>query len=375
MTRFRFIKSKKNMVTSKTIANGILRALVITAGFLLLLFFLYKIQSVILFLFIALIVSMIGNPIVNFLEKRLKFNHVVAVVVTLLFFILLLAGFIMMFVPLIISQSENLSLLDTAKLETDLVGLTEKLKGYFSSHNIDIENMVKESNLASKLNLNFIPNFLNSLISILGNIGVAIGSVIFITFFFLKDQKLFTVNAKKILPNEHEEKILNSFTKINHLLSRYFIGLIGQVTILFICYLIVLLIFGVENAFIIAFITALLNIIPYIGPLIATVLVAVLTMLGHMDPESQGEMLSTTLYVLIGYSIAQIIDNNITTPLIFSNSVNSHPLEIFIVILASGFVFGVLGMIVAVPLYTIVKVVAKEFFPKNPIVKILTRGI
>lgn len=363
------------MVTSKTIANGILRALVITAGFLLLLFFLYKIQSVILFLFIALIVSMIGNPIVNFLEKRLKFNHVVAVVVTLLFFILLLAGFIMMFVPLIISQSENLSLLDTAKLETDLVGLTEKLKGYFSSHNIDIENMVKESNLASKLNLNFIPNFLNSLISILGNIGVAIGSVIFITFFFLKDQKLFTVNAKKILPNEHEEKILNSFTKINHLLSRYFIGLIGQVTILFICYLIVLLIFGVENAFIIAFITALLNIIPYIGPLIATVLVAVLTMLGHMDPESQGEMLSTTLYVLIGYSVAQIIDNNITTPLIFSNSVNSHPLEIFIVILASGFVFGVLGMIVAVPLYTIVKVVAKEFFPKNPIVKILTRGI
>ena len=86
-------------------------------------------------------------------------------------------------------------------------------------------------------------------------------------------------------------------------------------------------------------------------------------------------MLSTTLYVLIGYTVAQIIDNNITTPLIFSNSVNSHPLEIFVVILASGFIFGVLGMIVAVPLYTIVKVVAKEFFPQNPIVKVLTRNI
>lgn len=363
------------MVTSKTIGNGILRALIITAGALLLLYILYLIQSVILFLFIALIVSMIGSPIVRFLERKLKFNHIVAVIVTLVFFILLLAGFIMLFVPLIITQSENLSLLDTGKLQTDLANLTERLKNYFSDHNIDAENMIKESNIASKLNLNFIPNFLNSLLSTLGNIGMAVGSIIFITFFFLKDKKLFTVNAKKILPSEHEDKIMNSFRKINHLLSRYFIGLIGQITILFILYLIVLLIFGVQNAFIIAFITALLNIIPYIGPLIATVLVAVLTMLGHMGPDTQNEMLSTTLYVLIGYSVAQIIDNNVTTPLIFSNSVNSHPLEIFIVILASGFLFGILGMIVAVPLYTIIKVVAKEFFPNNPVVKVLTRGI
>lgn len=363
------------MITSKTIGNGILRALIITAGAALLLYILYLIQPVIYFLFIALIVTMIGNPIVRFLETKLKFNHIAAVLVTMLFFILLLAGFLMMFVPLIISQSENLSLLDTEKLQKDLTLLAEQLNNYLSERNIDTRNLLKESNIASKINLNFIPNFLNSFLGTLGNIGMAIGSIIFISFFFLKDKKLFTINAKKILPAEHEDKILNSFRKINHLLSRYFIGLIGQITILFVLYLIVLLIFGVQNALIIAFITALLNIIPYIGPLIATVLVAVLTLLGHLDPQSQGDMLSTTLYVLIGYSVAQIIDNNITTPLIFSNSVNSHPLEIFIIILASGFLFGVLGMIVAVPLYTIIKVVAKEFFPENPVVKVLTRGI
>ncbi|MFA9191023.1 AI-2E family transporter [Flavobacterium sp. FZUC8N2.13] len=363
------------MITSKTIGNGILRALIITAGAALLLYILYLIQPVIYFLFIALIVTMIGNPIVRFLETKLKFNHIAAVLVTMVFFILLLAGFIMMFVPLIISQSENLSLLDTEKLQKDLTLLAEQLNNYLSERNIDTRNLLKESNIASKVNLNFIPNFLNSFLGTLGNIGMAIGSIIFISFFFLKDKKLFTINAKKILPAEHEDKILNSFRKINHLLSRYFIGLIGQITILFVLYLIVLLIFGVQNALIIAFITALLNIIPYIGPLIATVLVAVLTLLGHLDPQSQGDMLSTTLYVLIGYSVAQIIDNNITTPLIFSNSVNSHPLEIFIIILASGFLFGVLGMIVAVPLYTIIKVVAKEFFPENPVVKVLTRGI
>jgi predicted PurR-regulated permease PerM len=174
------------MVTSKTIANGILRALAVITGILLLLFLLYKIQSVILFLFIALIVSMIGNPIVKFLEKRLKFNHIVAVIVTLVFFILLMAGFIMMFVPLIVSQGENLSLLDTARLEADLVDLTERLKSYFSDHNIDIESMVKKSDLTSKLNLNFIPNFINSLVSILGNVGVAIGFCHFYYFFLFE---------------------------------------------------------------------------------------------------------------------------------------------------------------------------------------------
>ncbi|NBL65101.1 AI-2E family transporter [Flavobacterium sp. NST-5] len=363
------------MVTSKTIGNGILRALFITAGITLLFLFLFKIRSVILFIFIALIVSMIGNPIVNFLEKRLKFNHIAAVITTLAFFILLVAGFIMMFVPLIITQSENLSLLDTAQLETDLNNLRNQLTSYLSSYGIDAENMLAESNYMSKINLNFIPQFLNGFLATLGDIGVGVGSVIFVTFFFLKDKKLFTVNAKKILPSQHEYKIIKSFRKTNYLLSRYFIGLIGQISVLFVMYLIVLLIFGVENAFIIAFITAFLNIIPYIGPLIATVLVAVLTMLGHMGPDQQDTMLSTTLYVLIGYTIAQIIDNNVTTPLIFSNSVKSHPLEIFIVILASGFVVGIFGMIVAVPLYTIAKVVAKEFFPKNQVIKILTRDI
>jgi predicted PurR-regulated permease PerM len=363
------------MVTSKTIADGILRALGIIAAIGLGLLFVYQVQTVILYLFIALILSMIASPIVYFLKRKLRFPHTLAVVVTLLFFISLLAGFVMMFVPLIVSQSDNLSLLDTAKLEQDFNDMVNQVNAYFSGHNIDAQKLMKQANFTSKLNFNFIPNFINSLLGIVSGFGMGLASVMFITFFFLKDRKLFTIGAKKILPDAHEDKILNSFRKINYLLSRYFIGLIAQMAILFVLYLIVLLIFGVENAFIIAFITALLNIIPYIGPLIATVLVIILTLLGNIGPETQGEMLSTTLYVFIGYCAAQFVDNNITTPLIFSNSVNSHPLEIFIVILASGFLFGILGMIVAVPLYTIIKVVAKEFFPHNPVVKILTKDL
>jgi len=360
------------MVTSKTIANGILRAVAVLAGVFLLLAFLYQLTAVITYLFIALIVSMIASPIVQFLKHKLKFPHIIAVIVTLVFLLSLLAGFIMLFVPLIISQGDNLSLLDTAQLQKDIDLLISQVN---NSLNIDSEKMIKQANLTSKLNFNFIPNFINSLLGVLSGFGIGLASVLFITFFFLKDRKLFTIAAKKILPEAHEDKILNSLRKINYLLSRYFIGLIVQMSILFVMYLIVLLIFGVENAFIIAFITALLNIIPYVGPLIATALVIVLTLLGNIGPDTQGEMLSTALYVFIGYCIAQFVDNNITTPLIFSNSVNSHPLEIFIVILASGFLGGILAMIIAVPLYTAIKVAAKEFFPRNPVVRILTKDI
>jgi predicted PurR-regulated permease PerM len=363
------------MVTSKTIASGIVKAVLIVAALYILLLFIGKIQPVIMYLFIALIVSMIASPIVQFLKHRLRFPHILAVITTLVLFLALLAGFIMLFVPLIVTQSDNLSLLDTVKLERDVTHVINSVNAYFTGHNIDANKIIKDADLTSKFDFSFITNFLNSILGILSGFGIGLGSVLFISFFLLKDRKLFTIGAKKILPEAHEDKILNSFRKINYLLSRYFIGLIVQMTILFVMYLIVLLIFGVENAFIIAFITALLNIIPYIGPLIATGLVIVLTLLGNIGPDTQAEMFSTTLWVVIGYAIAQIIDNNVTTPLIFSNSVNSHPLEIFIVILASGFVFGILGMIVAVPLYTVLKVVAKEFFPRNPVVRVLTKDI
>ncbi|MCW4470252.1 AI-2E family transporter [Flavobacterium sp. MFBS3-15] len=360
------------MLTSKIIANGILRAVAIGAAIYVGLMFLYKIQSVIIYLFVALILSMIASPIVQFLKRRLKFPHILAVITTLVLFLGMLVGFVWLFVPLIISQSENLSLLDTAQLEQNINSIFQQVDNTFG---IDTKKLMQEADVTSRINFNFIPNFINSLLGILSGFGMGLASVLFITFFFLKDRELFTASAKKILPDAHEEKILISLYKINHLLSRYFIGLIVQMTILFIMYLTVLLIFGVENAFIIAFITALLNIIPYIGPIIATALVVILTLLGHIGPDDQATMFSTTLYVVIGYCAAQFIDNNISTPLIFSNSVNSHPLEIFIVILASGFVFGILGMIIAVPVYTICKVAAKEFFPKNPVVRILTKDI
>ena len=362
------------MITSRIIANGIIRAVGILAAIYVMLYFLMEIQSVLIYLLISLIMTMIGIPIVAFLKRRLKFNNVLAVAVTLLLFLLVIAGFVMMSVPLILNQGKNLALLNTGEIEQNLTRLIMKIKVFLDDRNID-SSQLSTSNLTSKLNLNFIPNFFNAILGALSSFGVGLASVLFITFFFLKDRAIFFRGFKNVLLDEHADKILHSLTKINYLLSRYFIGLLLQLTVILTLYLAVLLLFGVKNAFVIAFLCAILNIIPYIGPLIGTVLAAILTMLSNIGSDFQSEILPTTIYVMIGFWAVQVIDNNFSGPLIFSTSVKSHPLEIFLVILIAGFLFGVVGMITAVPFYTILKVVGKEFFPDSRVIKLLTKNI
>ena len=364
-----------NMMTSRIIANGILRAIGFIVLTVICLYIIYLIQSVLIYLLVALILTLIGNPILDFFKRRLKFKHILATIATLLIFILFIAGFVLMFIPLISSQGENLSLLKTVEIEKNLSQLSSQAIAFLESYNIDSKEMLKEANLTSKLNFNFIPNFLNSVLGTIGSFGMGLASVLFITFFFLKDRLLFIVGAKKLIPDTHEEQILNSVHKIYHLLSRYFIGLLLQLSIVFVLYIVVLLIFGVPNLLIIAFLCAVLNIVPYIGPLIASILAAVLTMLSNLGSDFQSVILPTTIYVLIGFWIVQVIDNNVSQPLIFSKSVSSHPLEIFLVILIAGFLSGILGMIIAVPLYTILKVIGKEFFPENKVIQLLTKNI
>lgn len=280
-----------------------------------------------------------------------------------------------MFVPLIADQGNNLSLLNTAEIEKNLLELLNKIALFLESHNINSDSLFKEADLSSKLNFSFIPNLFNAIISTISSFGIGVVSVLFITFFFLKDRVAFIVSAKQLIPDAQEEKILNSLDKIYTLLSRYFIGLLIQLSIVFLLYLIVLLIFGVQNAVVIAFLCAVLNIIPYIGPLIASVIAAILTMLGNLGSDFQTQMLPLTIYVMIGFWIVQLIDNNVTSPLIFSKSVSSHPLEIFLIVLIVGYLFGIIGMIIAIPLYTILKVFGKEFYPENKIIQLLTKDI
>lgn len=363
------------MITSKIISRGILRALATILIIGAILYFLYEIQTVIVYLCISLILCLIANPLIKFLKEKLKFSNSMAATTTIILFILLMVGFILLFVPLIITQANNLSLLDTHSLQVQFMEAERSIENYFNIQHVDFDKVLKNPKVASMLDFSYFTGFINSILGFMADMGMGLVSVFFITFFFIKDQEVFKAQARQILPDNNEDKILNSITKINHMLTRYFIGLLLQLTVVFILYLIVLLIFGNRNAFVIAFLCAILNVIPYIGPIIGTILAGVLTMISLIGQDFQSEILPTTIYVIIGFLLVQAIDNNVSQPIIASKSVNSHPLEIFLITLISGITFGIVGMIIAVPVFTMFKVVLKEFFPENKIVSVLTERI
>ncbi len=360
-------------MSSKILANGILRALLMVTGILAVLYFLYLIKSVVIYVIIAAVLSLIARPIIKFLKKKIKFPNTLAVVVTMTLFMLSLFGLIRLFVPLILKQGKNLSLLDTSEFKQDIEYLFRQTNAYFLERGIDLLDQFKNLDILS--NFKNIPDVLNTILGGIGSLSMALFSILFISFFFMKDNLILHNTLFSFIPDSKEQRMTKSLDTIKELLSRYFIGLVLQITILFIIYTLVLALFEVENALVIAFLCALLNLIPYIGPLIGGFLMLVLTMTENIGMDFQTIILPTTLYVMSGYILAQLIDNFLSQPLIFSKSVKSHPLEIFLVIIIGGILFNIAGMVVAVPCYTAIKVILKEFLSQNKIVKSLTKDL
>lgn len=354
---------------SKVITYGILNALKKIIIFSLILYFFFLIRPILIYLSISLIITIILNPLILFLKTRLKFNNSLAAITSMSGLILIIGLLIKSFIPLLVEQARNLSLLNSTELQTSVNKIIEKYSDLYFTNDSNFINSIINSKLFSQLDLSYITELLNNIIAGLGSFSIGIFTIIFITFFFLRDSEIIIYKIKLLIPKGIKSNVNESISQINALLSRYFLALIIQITILFILYLILLSIVGINNVLIIAFLCALLNLIPYVGPLISGFLLTILTLTNYIDIDFGAIILSKVIYVVIGFVIVQAIDNFLIQPILFSKSVKSHPLEIFLVILIFGYIFGVTGLILAVPCYTVIKVILRTVYSKNLVVK------
>jgi predicted PurR-regulated permease PerM len=361
-------------MNAKEISSGIVRAVLQLTGICILVWLLLQVKTLLIYMLIAGIVSLIGRPINQLLTKRLKLKNILASSITIVFLMWILVSIFSLFVPLLVQQGENLSLLEVNELKGNIETLIQEIGTYFNLDNSFWQQQFSVDNLFQNVNFGLLPELLNQTLELLGGFTIGLFSVVFILFFFLKDSHLQERIILALVNDEVTDRVEKSIEKTKGLLSRYFLGLLLQISILLIIYSIVLAIFDVENAFIIAFLCALLNLIPYLGPIIGGVLMLLLTMSSFIGADFSTVILPKTGYVMIGFVIGQLVDNFFSQPFIFSNSVKSHPLEIFIVILASGTLLGPVGMIIAIPLYTTIKVIAQEFMAENKIVISLTKN-
>ena len=357
------------------VPNSLLKSIFYLISLILIGYIIYELKIIIGYIIIASILPLLARPVVKLLTHKLKFGSTLASIVAISFILIVISGVISLLIPLVLEQGKNLSLLNVNAFQDKINTLYIEFNGYLNKFNIDLSQSLIDIEGLTKNSVEAIPVLLNSVGSILGSITLGILSVIFITFFLLKDGEYFEKLFTQLFPTKMKKRIEKSLIEIKVLLSRYFLGLLFQITILFTMYTIILLIFGVKDAVVIAFLCALLNLIPYIGPLIGIILMSFLTMTSYLGQDFSSVIIPKTIYVIIGYVFAQLIDNFLSQPYIFSNSIKSHPLEIFLVILSGGILFGIVGMILAIPLYTVIKVFLKVFFSNNALVKKLTKNI
>jgi predicted PurR-regulated permease PerM len=198
-------------------------------------------------------------------------------------------------------------------------------------------------------------------------------SIVFMTFFFLKDGALFKNMIEAITPDELMPKVQSIMERTSQLLTRYFGGLVLQVTIVTGIVSVGLELIGANHAFLIGMLAGLCNLVPYLGPLAGTALgVALVTLSASGELTASSSLLWGTLGV---FAVAQLVDNFFTQPVVFANRVHAHPLEIFIVISIAGTAAGVLGMILAVPGYTLFRIVAQELFSGFKVIDRLTKNL
>ncbi|MEN8137414.1 MAG: AI-2E family transporter [Bacteroidota bacterium] len=359
--------------------NKILEAVFVITAIVLVLYFLYEIRQILIYLIISGIIAIVGRPVADFISKvkigKYQIPVVLSAVITIITFlsIILLLGAAL--VPLINEQAHSLSLLNLEEVEKNISVGREYISNWLTSLGIDNMEVFGNKQIEDIIDFSFIPNFLNSIVETMGGLSVGLLIISFITFFLLKDKELMKKSVLALVPDSKTGQASKLMSTVKLSLSRYLFGLIIQVSIMFTLYTLMLYIAGINNFLIIAVLGALLNLIPYVGPLIAFVLMILLSITGNITEEFNEVILPMITKITIGYVIIQLIDNFVNQPVIFSKTAHAHPLEIFLVILIAGDLGGIIGMIVAVPSYTLLRIILKEFFSEFKIVKSLTKNL
>jgi predicted PurR-regulated permease PerM len=349
-------------------------------------FIFWYFRAVVSFLIVSAVLSLVARPIFDVVQKlRIRSwqpsNSLSALLTVLTLWVFILI-FFRVSVPFIIKEIHFLSNVDLDAVfdrANRLLGsLLAPMRGSeFGRAGLEvIEGQVKDTALTF-FDFSRLRGIVASLAGFLGGLFIFAFSVSFITFFFLKEEWLIIEGLLLFIPNHYEAALKHMLASIKNLLRRYFIGIIVQIILISIFVTLGLSMVGLEmqHAVIIGLFSGFINVIPYMGPLIGAFFGFLVSLVVYVQMPVPPSFVNYMFGVLLVFVIVQLLDNIVFQPFIFSASVRAHPLEIFILILMAGYMSGIIGMFLAIPVYTIIRVIAKEFFNNYRLVQKLTEKI
>jgi predicted PurR-regulated permease PerM len=362
------------------------RSLLVVVGVVLLGLLVWRFSSIVAYILIASVFSLIARPLVHLLGRirigKLQIPISVRALITLLIIWVVFFSFFRIFIPLVANEAQELSNIDTALVIEAFEKPIVSLEVWYEKMNFGGEGALSlreqlQAGLVSVLNINVISDLIATVASILGNFAWALFAISFITFFLLREDKLITSYIITVVPEKKVEAFRHALESVKYLLRRYFVGILLQMTGILIMVTLGMTIVGVgfRLGLVIGLVAAVLNIIPYLGPWIGACLGIILGVAANLELEFATQLLPLIGYTTLVFAITQLTDNLVFQPVIFGNSVYAHPIEIFIVIMMAGSLAGIVGMILAIPTYTVVRVFAKEFFNNFRVVQKLTEKI
>lgn len=366
--------------------NTTLRNILIIIGLALLVYLLWFFRNIIAYVLAAGVISLIGRPVVDLLNGihiwKFRFPKALSSLLTLLMLYGLLALFFVIFIPLVTSQIDALSGFDASSIVQGLRDQLDKLDAALRKvyRDMPADKTLYDmavTTITNILNPASITDFTGNIVTVFRKMIVAFVAITFLAFFFLKDEGLFKETIMVMVPDQYEKRIRNVLHSIKKLLIRYFIGIILQSTVVLINITIGMTIVGFpfHQALVMGLLIGIFNVIPYVGPWLGGSVAVLMGVATAVTTTGYPVIWLLIIYMVIVIACTQIIDNNLIQPMIYSRSVNAHPIEIFLVIFAIGSFAGIAGMILAVPAYTALRVFAREFFYNFGPVRKITSGL
>lgn len=356
--------------------DRVLKGLVTLALVATVLFAVWYFWRVLLYILLSAVLAIMGRPLVRHLA-RIKIRswqlpRWLAAAITLIIMWIVVGGLCALFLPLVFDKVNELTTLDwnsvLASIEEPLQRLQDHIAKFFALPEANIGDMIRQY-IISNVDINFMRTF-SSVLSVLTTAGISVFSVSFITFYFLKEDGLFYKLVALFFPERYRENLFHALDSVTALLSRYFGGLMVESLLLTTIISSAMLLWGMsfDNALIIGLIMGVMNLIPYAGPFVG----AMISMATGIIEPIDGDVGHTVLIIGLTIVVVKLVDDFIIQPTLYSERVQAHPLEVFLVILIGGFVGGMWGMLLGIPLYTVIRVFAREFFSEYALVRRLT---
>lgn len=335
-----------------------LKNVLIIIGSILLIFLIFKIQGILAPFAISFFIAYLLDPVVDKMEK-FHINRSFAILLIFLVAAAVITVVLLFIIPVV--YREILFLID--KLPEYFGQLVDIIQKYTHTKGLDISYQEVLTYLKSKAG-NISSAFFQAFGSVYSSVSGLVGQIVsyslipILIFYFLRDFDRLMAKGMKLIKAKFSFDIENHITEFNSILNRYFRGQIAVSLILAVLYTLALFLSGIKGAVGIGVVSGILSIVPYLGFILGfstSLIVAYFQYLDMWHP----------LYVIIGFTVVQFLESNIITPKLVGGSLGLHPTAVIFSLILGGYLLGIAGMIISLPVAAFIKVVLMNYFDKT----------